>query len=279
MTKSAVRAMDTVQALLREKFSQQVGKFVVTGASKRGWTTWLTGAVDPRVVAVAPMVIDTLNIPEQMKLQVKSFGGYSEKIHDYTDRNLPDKLSDPRSRPLVDLVDPYSYRDSLTMPKLIVLGTNDRYWPVDALKLYFGGLVGEKYIHYVPNRGHGLGPGAIEAITAFYHTVLTGKRRPRFEWKLRRGEKEARLEVTAKDLPRKAALWQARSPTRDFRDSKWTSVEMAAKEEGRFVGTVPLPEEAYAALFARLTYPSGVGGEYALSTNVEVIEPTAAGGE
>ena len=64
MVKSAVRAMDTVTALLA---SEQGGKvdvktFVVAGGSKRGWTTWLTGAVDKRVVAVVPIVIDVVNV-------------------------------------------------------------------------------------------------------------------------------------------------------------------------------------------------------------------------
>ena len=33
----------------------EVSKFVVAGASKRGWTTWTTGAVDPRVVGIEPV--------------------------------------------------------------------------------------------------------------------------------------------------------------------------------------------------------------------------------
>ena len=60
MAKSAVRAMDAVQAVAKEGASD-VERFMVPGASKRGWTTWLTGAVDDRVAAIAPMVIDTLN--------------------------------------------------------------------------------------------------------------------------------------------------------------------------------------------------------------------------
>src|SRR5258707_2041368 len=52
MTKSAVRAMDTVTAFCgsAECGRVKVDGFVVAGGSKRGWTTWATAAVDNRVV-------------------------------------------------------------------------------------------------------------------------------------------------------------------------------------------------------------------------------------
>ena len=45
---------------------------------------------------------------------------------------------------------------TLKQPKLLLLGTNDRYWPLDALNVYWDGLPGDKYVTYVPNNGHGL---------------------------------------------------------------------------------------------------------------------------
>lgn len=44
----------------RELNRWQVKKFIVSGISKRGWTTWLTAIGDPRVEAIAPIAIDLL---------------------------------------------------------------------------------------------------------------------------------------------------------------------------------------------------------------------------
>src|SRR5438128_5259871 len=54
MVKSGVRAMDAVQAFLASEAGGRVkvDQFVVSGGSKRGWTTSLVAAVDKRVVAI-----------------------------------------------------------------------------------------------------------------------------------------------------------------------------------------------------------------------------------
>ena len=163
MTKSLVKAMDALQAFSKEEWKAEVKGFVVSGASKRGWTTWLTGAADPRVRAIAPMVIDTLNMVEQMKHQKETLGRYSDMIHDYTERGLvpiPDK---DEARQLWKMIDPYFYRDRLTMPKLLICGANDQYWSTDALNLYWDGLPGDKWMTYVPNAGHKLEQGGGDA--------------------------------------------------------------------------------------------------------------------
>jgi PhoPQ-activated pathogenicity-related protein len=57
MVKSVVRAMDAIQDVLRRRRPLPIAGFVVSGASKRGWTAWLTPAVDNRVKAIAPWSI------------------------------------------------------------------------------------------------------------------------------------------------------------------------------------------------------------------------------
>ena len=146
--------MDAVQDFCSKEWSLDIKHFTVTGASKRGWTTWLTAAVDPRVNSLAPMVIDTLNFESQKKHQLETYGTFSEQLRDYSDKGLQAVLSTERGKRLQSIVDPYSYRATLTQPKFMLLGTNDRYWTLDSLNLYWDDLQGEKYVCYTPNSGH-----------------------------------------------------------------------------------------------------------------------------
>jgi PhoPQ-activated pathogenicity-related protein len=53
MTRAAVSSMDVIQRFTKQN-GMNIKKFVVTGASKRGWTTWLTAASgDKRVAGIA----------------------------------------------------------------------------------------------------------------------------------------------------------------------------------------------------------------------------------
>lgn len=274
MTKSAIRGMDAIQAFLLEAYQQQLKRFTVTGASKRGWTTWLTGAADARVAAIAPMVIDTLNLAKQLPHHLKCWGTYSLEIEDYTRLRLPERMGEQGARRLLGIVDPFSYRELLKMPKLILIGTNDRYWPVDAVKLYFNDLPGEKYIHYAPNAGHGLGNklSAVRAISAFYNSVVQGEQRPRFTWTVDRGEGSVALAVTAEDPPLGVRLWTAQSKDRDFRDEHWRSSSVKATD-GVYRVVVPLPAQGYVGFYGELIYNSSLGHSYSLATNVEVLAP------
>ena len=109
MVKSAVRAMDTIQSHLKslDSGALDIKQFVVSGGSKRGWTTWLTAAVDKRVVAIAPAVIDVLNMDEQMRHHFATYGFYSDAIADYSEMKVFERLNTPEGQALAKIVDPY----------------------------------------------------------------------------------------------------------------------------------------------------------------------------
>lgn len=269
MVKSAVRAMDCVEQLAVKEWGSTVKGFVVTGGSKRGWTTWLTGASDRRVIGIAPIVIDALNFPKQMKYQLETWGKYSEQIQDYERKGLIDRLKDDPNVPLWRWVDPWHYRHLTTMPKLIINGTNDRYWTIDALNNYWDDLQGLKYIRYVPNGGHNLGdgrPGALLTLSAFFQYVVEGKPMPVLDWKHETDGESFRLAIKSNTPPTAVRLWTASSETKDFRESKWTS-QPIKETSGVFTATVAKPEQGHIALYGEVQF-NAYGLTYSLTTQI-----------
>ncbi len=271
MVKSAVRAMDAMQGWTKEQWQLELKKFTVAGASKRGWTTWLTAAVDERVAALAPMVIDTLNMGPQMKHQLATWGKFSEQIHDYTERGIQNHLATERGEALRGIIDPYSYRAALVQPKLILLGTNDRYWPLDALNLYWEGLSGEKYVLYCPNQGHGIRdfPRVVGTVSALHRAAAGELKLPKLSWKLTEADGKLTLHVESDAAPREVSAWVATAPTRDFRDAKWES-HPAESRAGAWYYELPMPEKGFAAMFGEAVFATDKLPFY-LSTNVKIV--------
>ena len=277
MTKSAVRAMDTVTAFCAspERGRVKVEKFVVSGGSKRGWTTWTTAAVDDRVIAIAPFVIDVLNVEPSIQHHFRAYGFYAPAIGDYTAMKLTQQGGHARYKALMEIEDPYSYRDRLTMPKLIVNSTGDQYFLPDSWQFYWDGLKGEKHLRYVPNTRHSLSGNndARETLQAFYEAVIAGRDRPRYSWKV---ERDGSIRVTTKDKPTAVNLWQAtNAKARDFRldiiGPAYTSTSLQPEKDGVYVARVPKPAAGWTAFFVELTFPSGGTYPYKMTTGVHVV--------
>ncbi|MAX25063.1 MAG: hypothetical protein CMJ19_11225 [Phycisphaeraceae bacterium] len=268
MVKSAVKAMDCVSALMKESTGKPIDKFVVTGASKRGWTTYLTAAVDQRVMAAAPIVIDMLKLPEQMEKQKQVYGEQlSPKITPYTSRGVLQHLNSERGKALVKLIDPYEYRHLLTMPKLLLLGTNDPFWTVDAANVYYDDLPGEKYISYVPNAGHGLNLTIIPTLLNFMKSAVTHTPLANFAWTR---NVDGSTTVKCVDRPMLLELISSNNPTMDFREAKWETKVMPMNADSIDIKPSE-PEQGYLAYYVKATYASAQNVPYSLSTQITVL--------
>ena len=138
------------------------------------------------------------------------------------------------------MVDPFTYRDRLTKPKLLINGTNDRYWTLDALDLYWNELEGPKYLIELPNAGHDLNDNrdwATNGLGAFFHHVITNRPMPELTWDLAKSGRrvESTLTIHARPGPAAARIWTARSQSRDFRESHWESAPLKAGETITYV--------------------------------------------
>lgn len=262
MTKSAVRAMDTITDLMKksDQGGVSVDRFVIAGGSKRGWTTWTTGAVDQRVEAIIPIVIDMLNVVPSFDHHYRVYGFFAPAVGDYEGMGIMDWQNTPEYQRLIKVTEPYEYRERFTMPKFLINASGDQFFVPDSGQFYWRDLVGEKHVRYVPNAGHSLKESdAVESLVAYYHAILTKAARPRFDWII----EDAEITVSVQDKPKEVKVWSATNPeARDFRIDTlgpvWKSSKLSAGSDGQFTARMEAPEKGFTAFFVELTYP-GVG--------------------
>jgi PhoPQ-activated pathogenicity-related protein len=255
---------------------------MVTGGSKRGWTAWLTAAVDSRVVAVAPVVIDLLNMKRSFAHHWASYGFWAEALKPYQDSHIFDRFDEPRATHLLQIVDPFAYLDRLTIPKYIINAAGDDFFVMDSLQFYIDDLLGETHVRVMPNANHYLDDGklaeALEGAIPYYYDILNDIPRPQYSWTLP-GDGSIRVETI--DTPKAVRLWQAHNPdTRDFRlttiGPTWTSSPLAEQSPGVYIASVPTPPHGWTAFFVELTYSHNLpmGGDdydYHFTSEIHVL--------
>jgi len=276
MTKAAVRAMDTVQDFLKKPDGGaiEIKDFVVCGGSKRGWTTWTTAAVDKRVKAIAPAVIDVLNVVPSFKHHYATYGFWAPAVDDYVKEGIMDWMGSKEYEALLKIEDPYSYRERLTMPKVMLNASGDQFFLPDSSQFYFDRLSGPKYLRYVPNADHGLDDtDAPSTLLSFYAAAAYDKPLPRFTWDF---PTKGKFRVSCDDKPIEVKLWQATNPdARDFRvetlGKVWTETKLEPGDNGLYTAELSKPEKGWTAGFIELTFPGPFDVPHKFTTPVRVV--------
>jgi len=280
MTRAAVKAMDMVQDFMAlVEPSDPIDDFIVAGASKRGWTTWLAAAVENgplgegRVSAILPIVIDTLNLEASFTHHFNVYGFWAPAVGDYVDAEIMEYLGTPEGQSLFGLVDPYAYRARLTMPKVVLNSTGDQFFLPDSSKFYVDGLPGDTWLRYYPNTDHSLSQlsNPIAEILPLYAILLDkgSSAVPDHAWSVL---EDGSLEMTTSVGGSSAKLWQATNPNaRDFRfeeiGAAYTSSSVVDQGGGVFRGSVDAPETGWTAYFIELSFPDGTSA----TTGVQMV--------
>ncbi len=275
MVKSGMRAMDAAQEFMRSEAGGQlkIDEFVVSGGSKRGWTTWLVGMMDARVVGIAPAVIDALNTDAMAVHHYEVYGFFSEALNDYVNHGImPHWVNTPQSAHIYAIDDPYSYRHKARMkiPKLVLNASGDQYFLPDNSQFYFKELQSPKYLRYVPNTKHNLADSdAFMSLLTFHQAIISGRVLPTITWKKK---KDGTLTVKTSETPKEVNVWQANNPNaRDFRldiiGKAFQKTTLPINAKNQYKAVAPKNQKGYTAFFVELVYENG---KYPLKFTSEV---------
>jgi PhoPQ-activated pathogenicity-related protein len=282
MVKAVVRAMDTAQQFSRQRDDiPDIDGFVLIGASKRGWTSYLTSAVDSRVKAVIPVSIDIPNLPEHLPRVFAAYGEYPRALKDYKAIDLGCRLDSKRGDALLSIVDPIRYRDQLKLPKFLLNAAGDEFFLSDSSNFYFDELQGSKRLRYTPNADHG--QSNFDRATLMMQArnwiddVLGGRTPPSLEWR-----KDAKQVLTVRPTakPREVLLWTADNPTaRDFRvetaGAIWKSQELKPEANGSYKVQLKAPEQGWRASFVEAHFGGILEAQQQIyTTSIQVLPDT-----
>jgi PhoPQ-activated pathogenicity-related protein len=278
MVKSGTAAMTAAQQYLASDTGGKlkVNGFVVAGGSKRGWTTWLVGAEDRRVVGIIPIVISILNTDATAIHHWRAMGYFSPALKDYVDNGLiPGLIGKPGLEAINAVEDPLNYQDRPTMriPKFVINAVGDQYFPPDNTRYGYSKVAEPKRLRMIPNSKHSTaGTDIMDSITAFYDAVINGRPIPSYSWGVR---KDGAIVVRSAVKPLEVNLWQGTNPkARDFRvdtiGKAFTATKLTRQKDGSWVGEVQKPASGYTAYFVELTYPGTAKRPLKFTTEVYV---------
>jgi len=191
MAKAGVRALDTVESFLTSATApdevQALGltptHHIVAGASKRGYSTWHVAAVDPRVMAIVPIVMDELNFAENVQHHYRSLGGWSFVLKDYWHMNLTMLFNKPEMQLIFDIVDPFVYREKINLPKLVCNTADDEFFLPDNIRWWWDKMPAHHQMNRfvtLPNSDHPTIPGTLElvgTVTTWLREILMASSR------------------------------------------------------------------------------------------------------
>jgi PhoPQ-activated pathogenicity-related protein len=264
MVKGTVRAMDALQALSKQDDFPIIEHFIVAGHSKRGHTAWLTAAVDKRVTGLVVQGFNTLNSSAQIPHYLAIYGEPDQSV--LAAKKVIEQINTPRGQNLLQIVDAYTYRDRLMLPKLVIIGTNDDYTPVDALNLYWPGLPGSKSVLSLPNADHvGANNDArlFPTAYAFIQATAKGEILPNLQSNLEQKKGRIKMIITADESALTARIWRAHSLTQDFREGQWVAQSLVLADDSvpqkgkyckRFEVEIDEPVSGYTTLIGEVEF-------------------------
>jgi PhoPQ-activated pathogenicity-related protein len=300
MAKAAKLALDTIHDFVKQQDSvYEITKFMPTGFSKRGWTTWLLACVDQRVFAMAPTVFDLLSMQSNLEHHNRAYGGWSWAFYPYWSENVTRYLYDDRTPQLATFIDPLSFNERLTMPKLIISASGDQFFLPDDANFFYSQLTGPTYLQIWENDDHGLGNHLDERdhnLQAFFLNAYQDLPFPDIRWSRSVTDISGRISLLVNPTPLTIKSWWADTTNitcepfgdiegvcrRDFRirtliaDSGilWKDQPVYDLGGGEYVVAYDKGNFGYRGFFVEMTFPGPTGYTMRFTTEMVIIPDT-----
>ncbi|MNS75812.1 PhoPQ-activated pathogenicity-related protein [compost metagenome] len=221
MAAAASRAMDLAEQELAKQ-GLTVDRFIITGASKRGWSAWLTALADERVMAIVPSVIDVADTSGMLAGLRKRYGGHWPlALGPYQQAGVLQQLGTPAFDRLMATMDPMQYLNEkgqrLAIPKYLVSASGDDFFAPDPITDYQQRLPGQTSLRVLPNSDHG---GVRQAVVSTLVPALTRLRdgTPLPSVQVSASGYAGQMSVDVSEPPVAVKVWTAsNSQDRDFR--------------------------------------------------------------
>ncbi|CNH91121.1 phop/Q-regulated protein PqaA [Yersinia kristensenii] len=265
MAAAVSQVMTLAQQALPEK---ALDSFIVTGLSKRGWTTWLTSLADTRVVAMVPFVIDLLDTRAALEHMYKSYGGnWPIAFAPYYQDEIDKKLETVGFSKLMQIIDPMQYmgteyQSRLSIPKYIINASGDDFYVPDNTDFYYDKLPGEKVLRVAPNSSHyGIKAFSEQSLIPLVNRLRQSTALPQVDVSIGMKEKVQTMKVTLSETPNKVLLWAAaNNDARDFRyacDVRYAEFPLAVTPENTIEIAFITPASGWQATFIEATFSDG----------------------
>ncbi|SCC04246.1 PhoPQ-activated protein PqaA family protein [Kosakonia oryziphila] len=263
----------------KELTQQNITKFIIAGASKRGWAAWLTALSDPDVDAVVPFVMDLLDTKKSLEHMYRSYGkNWPVAFYPYYKQGVDQQIGTDEFASLMTLEDPLAYLNTdmgnrLKIDKYIINASGDDFYVPDNSHFYYGRLPGSKSLRVVPNSSHnGILSVAEPSLITFVNRFQEKKKLPEITEKVQNsGDGRKELAVSFSEKPTSVLQWTARNPVaRDFRyacNVKYSSAPVSPTDGGDKLN-VPLitPNSGWQATYIEATFSDG----YVATTQVYI---------
>ncbi|EEI9684169.1 PhoPQ-regulated protein [Salmonella enterica] len=263
----------------KELTQQNINKFIVTGASKRGWAAWLTALSDPDVGAVVPFAMDLLNTQKSLEHMYQSYGkNWPVAFYPYYNQGIDQQIGTDKFARLMRLEDPLTYLntdmgDRLKIDKYIINASGDDFYVPDNSHFYYGLLPGSKSLRVVPNSTHnGILSVAEQSLITFVNRFQEKQKLPEITENVQsRGDGKKELVVNFSEKPVAILQWTAKNPAaRDFRyacDIKYNSVPVSlATGDNTLSISLTTPDSGWQATYIEATFTDG----YVATTQVYI---------